>query len=78
MNSASKILKAVFLLGSLIAFSALTSCETISGSGVTCSMPPRLRRKDSAHPSPHAPLVQNPARPLHPGEFRNTGLVYSL
>jgi|TARA_Y100000814_G_scaffold289792_1_gene263286 predicted small secreted protein len=33
MNSTSKILKAVFLLGSLIAFSALTSCETISGFG---------------------------------------------
>ncbi len=33
MNSTGKILKVVFLLGSLIAFSALTSCETMAGIG---------------------------------------------
>ncbi|MDG2487811.1 MAG: hypothetical protein P8M65_08880 [Roseibacillus sp.] len=33
MNSGKNILKVVFLLGSLVAFSMLTSCETISGFG---------------------------------------------
>ncbi|HAO96103.1 MAG TPA: entericidin EcnAB [Verrucomicrobiales bacterium] len=33
MNSGNKILKLVLLLGSLVAFSMLTSCETISGFG---------------------------------------------
>ncbi len=33
MNSARSILKAAVLVGSLLAFSALTSCNTVSGLG---------------------------------------------
>lgn len=33
MKLTSKIIKLAFLLGSAMAFSALTSCETISGFG---------------------------------------------